>query len=618
MTNKGELEIEMEDTLWVPKLNDNLVSVFWLVEKGHVVQFTKDGCFIGHGDERIRIAQREGNLYKLQQEEKCFVVTNEKDLEIERCVHDWHKRMAHRNLSDIRAMKKEGLRIKECDHSDDCEACIKGKMARKSFPKKATPTKDVFDCIVSDVCGQMQVESQGKKKYFVTFIDVHTKYTTVEFIREKSEVAQVTINFIESLKTQFGRKPKVFRTDRGTEYLNATLQDYLKKEGIRPQCTVGYAPEQNGIAERKNRTLMEGARTMLVESGLPKSFWAEAVNTANYVFNRIADKRTKKSPYEGMFKEKPKLTRFHEFGCDVYAMVPDEKRRKLDDKAEKMKFIGYSEESKGYRLIDKQFKVRISREVRFLTEKIVSKAKEAEMNEKEGSNEILIELSGDEGLEEFYDAEDESDDEDTVQENEQENVEVQNEIEEEPTPAMPPTPRRTQRGNAGKEPQRYGDFRTYKASDKDESAEPRSFQEAMRSKGSAAWEKAMREELKSIEENETWDLVELPAGRKAIGSKWVFKTKVDEAGKISRRKARLVAQGFSQKFGTDFDEIFAPVARSTTLRLLLSIAGDRNYGANQYDVKTAFLNGTLEEEIYMKQPPGFQNGYKVYKLKKSL
>lgn len=128
----------------------------------------------------------------------------------------------------------------------------------------------------------------------------------------------------------------------------------------------------------------------------------------------------------------------------------------------------------------------------------------------------------------------------------------------------------------------------------------------------------MKEELNSIEENNTWILCDLPHGRKAIGSKWVFKNKLNENGNVERRKARLVAQGFSQKFGVDYDEVFAPVARNTTLRLLLSVAGTRNYTVNHYDIKTAFLNGKLEEEIYMKQPPGFQNGGKVYRLKKSL
>lgn len=128
----------------------------------------------------------------------------------------------------------------------------------------------------------------------------------------------------------------------------------------------------------------------------------------------------------------------------------------------------------------------------------------------------------------------------------------------------------------------------------------------------------MEEELEAIERNDTWELTNLPEGARAIGSKWVYKLKRNQDGNIETFKARLVVQGFSQKFGIDYDEIFAPVARSTTMRLLLSIAGKRNYGVYHYDIKTAFLNGKLDQEIFLKPPLGIEHEGKVYKLKKSL
>lgn len=149
-------------------------------------------------------------------------------------------------------------------------------------------------------------------------------------------------------------------------------------------------------------------------------------------------------------------------------------------------------------------------------------------------------------------------------------------------------------------------------------ADPRNFKEASLSIHADEWKTAMQEELNAIEKNQTWELADLPPGRTAIGSKWVFKTKLDENGHIVQRKARLVAQGFSQKFGVDYDEVFAPVARSTTFRMLMAVAGKRNYTVKHYDIKSAFLNGELHEEIYLKQPPGYQMGTQVYKLKKAL
>lgn len=151
-----------------------------------------------------------------------------------------------------------------------------------------------------------------------------------------------------------------------------------------------------------------------------------------------------------------------------------------------------------------------------------------------------------------------------------------------------------------------------------EESDPLTIKETLESRHALEWQKAMRDELEAIEANETWELVKLPHGRRAIGSKWVFKTKVDTENKTQRRKARLVAKGFSRKYGIDYNDVFAPVVRGATLRMLLSIAGKRNYIVKQYDVKTAFLNGTLEEEIYMKPPPGLPDEGKVYRLKKSL
>lgn len=151
--------------------------------------------------------------------------------------------------------------------------------------------------------------------------------------------------------------------------------------------------------------------------------------------------------------------------------------------------------------------------------------------------------------------------------------------------------------------------------------EPKTFGEAISSSNADEWRKAMEDEFNSIQANETWTLVDLPPGRKAVGCKWVFKLKHGADGQIARFKARLVAQGYSQQYGSDYDEVFAPVVRQTTFRTLMAVAAKQRMIVKQYDVKTAFLNGDLQEEIYMRQPPGYVskgNERKVCKLKKSL
>lgn len=621
IVNNRTVKVTLHNVLWIPKLTGNIVSVKCLTDRGFYVAFTKQKCTLKDGKESMVIAWQRHGLYQIPVVTKCKKVTGMDD-DI-RCVHEWHKVLAHRNLSDIRKMRNFGLKIKDCKCDNDCEACVKGKMARKSFPKKATPTKEILDCVASDICGPMQVETFGKKRYFITFIDIHTKYTEVQLMREKSEAPRLIIEYIEKMKTQLGKKPKIFRSDRGTEYMSRNLQEYFKKEGIKFQCTVGYAPEQNGVAERMNRTLVEAVRSMLSDSGMSKSYWGEAVSAACHTFNSIPNEEGK-IPYEMIYNYKPRLTGFHEFGCDVYSMIPYEKRRKLDDKAMKYKFVGYDENSKGYRLADKNHKIVISREVHFLK----SKEKSVDNNAATETvdNGVFISLGNDgvvnqEEEENFHDAiEDFEEEQDDFQIDQNEFNEDENPIQEEVVQVeqIQEEPRRTTRHNAGKMPEKYNDYVTYNAKYDDVYFEPKTYKQAVSCKYAKEWKAAMQEELDAINVNNTWVLCDLPPGRKAVGSKWVFKLKMDGSGNIIRRKARLVAQGFSQKYGVDYDEVFAPVVRSSTFRLLLSVAGVQGYQVNQFDIKSAFLNGNLNEEIYMKQPTGFEKGEKVYRLKKSL
>lgn len=633
--------LQLKQVLFVPDLNVNVVSVKQLLEKEQEIQFFGNGCYILDEGKLWKIADWNGKLYQMKETTILENLTTE--IKTKLCIHDWHRKLAHRNLEDIR--KQKDLEIAPCICDDTCESCIKGKLSRKSFPKKATPVNEPLDVIVSDVCGPLQTQTSGGKKYFVTFTDIFSGYTEIRLLREKREVAGKTINFIEYLKTQTGRKPKIFRSDKGTEYINKTLQNYLEKEGIKFECTVGYAPEQNGVSERKNRTLMEAARTMLEESKSPKRLWGEAVHAANFVFNRLTNKETNKTPYETLFGKQHSKLEFHEFGSSAYAMIPYEKRRKLDNKAVEATFVGYDENSKGYRLIDKNNKLIISREVKFVQNKtkhrkISRKFKrkiqttiqkqnespedddnvslfcdndfqEENRNMQENNNEIeeensAVQEENEDSEDSFHDAQEEN-----QSQEESDSTEVSSESENEPI-----IPRRSTRHNIGKAPQRFNDYELYKVEMEDDFFEPKTYLEAITCKQGHLWKKAMEEEIQSLEKNHTWEEIDLPKGKTTVGSKWVFKIKDD--GDDIRMKARLVAQGFSQKYGVNYDEVFAPVVKTTTLRLLLSIAGKRKYHVRQYDVKTAFLNGKLEEEVYMRRPPGYGNEKKVLKLEKSI
>jgi len=647
VVHNDEHLITLNDVLLVPSIDSNLISVSKLCEKGFAVTFDSLGCYLDKDGERLLIADKSDNLFVVKTKAERVNLTKANN---ESCIHEWHLKLAHRNLQDIKAMKRLGLKIKDCNCSDICESCIVGKISRSPFPQVAVPTNGVLDCIVSDICGPMPVTSLGGARYFATFIDVHSKYSAVYFLKTKDEVESKVIEHLELLSNKFRKNVKSFRTDRGTEYMSNKVQSYLRSKGISYQCTVAYSPQQNGIAERKNRTLVESCRAMLSESGMPKEYWAEAVMNANYTFNRIMSKRMKKTPYEIFFKTKPRFNDFKEFGCSAYVMIPQQKRNKLDDKAEKLAFIGYDQSSKGFRLADvERRKVVISRDLVFLNEKFMKQYNDVIPVDTNNNDDFVCFpfISQDEQQQRqpvrdyddtFYDAVDynempnESIEEpDEVNLNHSNNSQIQEEIgdiqeeigdiqdesgdiQEEMNAEDVPT-RRSTRSNAGQLPERLNDYITYICKD---NFEPKTYAQAMNCPDADKWKQAMSEEIKSISENKTWTLTELPKNKKAIGCKWVYKLKFDDEGNICRYKARLVAQGFSQKYGEDYDEVFAPVARTTTFRILMSIAGINSYHVKHFDIKTAFLYGEIEEEIYMKQPPEYTSNNLVCKLNKSL
>lgn len=624
-----KLDVVLENVLYVPKLNGSLMSVKQLMDKGFGVVFEKDKCYLNKDNCSLLIAKYEAGLFRIEtgrKEETSFAART-----TDYCVHEWHLVLAHKNLADIRRMKSKGLRIRDCECSDVCESCIKGKMSIKPFPKKSSPITELLECVTTDVCGPLSKASLGGSRYFITFTDVFSKYTEVYFMKTKDEAFSLIKHYVEKVKNQLGKKPKVMRSDRGKEYFNKDVLNYLSSEGISFQCTVGYAPQQNGVSERKNRTLMEGARTLLVDAKLGRHFWAEAVRHLNYVFNRLLPQGSEKTPFEMFYGKVPTYDDFHRFGCDIYTMIPYEKRRKIDDKAKKMIYLGNDEVSKGYRVADSRTQViSVSRNVKFLDERKIEGRPETSADDlvmefddevddevNDPGNDVEMEDQGSPGVDSFgegYSPGNEATGEEEMDldfnnEEQHESETVQNATNE---------PRRSNRANAGRNPKHLSDYYVFNATQGDDLFEPRTFNEAISCKDSEKWMGAMQEELRSIEDNCTWELTELPYGRKAIGSKWVYKVKRGEEDETPRYKARLVAQGFSQKFGIDFDEVFAPVAKSSTFRLLLSVSGAKGYIVQHFDVKTAFLNGVLDEDIYLKQPPGFQKGNGVYKLRKSL
>lgn len=625
MTNEmgDEVIITVNDVLYIPSFKGNLLSVKKLSGKGFTVVFCGRTCkILNEKNAEIGVADLVNNLYQLrgkQNQEAQLAVCNMKH-----CQHYYHKLFGHRDMNVVKSMQcgkvDEDFKISDCGVRKTCDVCVKCKLTQKPFPKKSfTETGEVLDVIHTDICGPMQTVTPGKKKYFVTFIDDFSRYTVVYLLHDKSEVFDKTKQFVEMVKNKFGRVPKCIRSDNGTEYKSKKMLEYLQSYGIQSQLTVPYCPQQNGVSERKNRYLVEMARCLLEEADLLKTYWGEAIMCANYLQNRLVTSSKPCTPYERWEGQKPNIKNLHIFGSKAYVLVPHVNRRKLDNKSNLLTFMGYDEHSKGLRFVDTTTnKLTVSRDFKFVSS---NETQERQFSQSTLNNEVEINIFSklrDEsnGLEHDL-ADDETDDGSYCSLNtDLENFEGVDSSDTVEMESSEPVLRKSCRMNKGVPPRRFSVQKVVSA----DIIEPKTFKEAVFSKEKLEWEMAMKEEMNSLVKNHTWDLVCPPPKANIVGCKWIYKVKRNNDGNIKRFKARLVAQGFNQKYGCDYDEVFAPVVRQATFRILMSIAGMQNMYVEHMDIKCAFLNGYLEETIYMKQPPGFieGDGNLVCKLRRSL
>lgn len=565
--NNVSYPVTLNGVAFAPDLSVNLISVKVLTSSGTSIKFTDRSCYIENSTTRIPFGNLTNSSYILK-----IVHSNNDSLsnfQASSCIHEWHRKMSHRNIDHIQKIKKVlNLNIDPCKCPPECESCFKGKFHSLPFPKVSEKPMSPRDVITSDVCGPFRTESLGGARYFVTFTCANSDYTEIATIKCKSQVKTELISYINRCKTQFGNCPKTIRTDRGGEFMDNEIQTFLKQNGINFQCSSPRCPEQNGISERKNRTLVEAIRTQLLSKNLPKFLWAEALHHAVNTFNAIPKKSEFSSPKEVFFGKSFNFA-FIEFGSSVYFLTDPTNRSKLAERGSPGIFVGHDFNSKGYRIFSNG-KIFVARHVKFL---VTPKSPNAHVQPQSDN-------ATDPSIDECP-----------------------------PTPEVEPI----------NELRRSERIRSRRSNTCTKTPfEPKTYRQAIACADQNKWILAMQEELSSIEQNNTWTLCELPKHHTAIGCRWVFKIKLDENGNAVKYKARLVAQGFTQKFGVDYDEVFALVTRSATFRTLLTVASARKLIVQQYDVKTAFLNGSLHEEIYMKMPPGSEKSDKVFKLNKSL
>ena len=642
--NDGHNKLSLSETLFVPELRTNLISVGKITDKGYRVIFDKDTAIVQDGEGLTKLtADRNNGLYYLRQHQKKESVQRVSE---QFSLLAWHRKFGHLNFKDLRRLIRErlarGIRANPNEIVHQCETCIQAKLTRRSYPQsEGGRSSGLLEVVHTDLCGPMRIQSFGKSRYFITFIDDFSRWTEVRFLKNKNEALNAFKNYKNMVENMTGRKIKFLQSDNGREYDNHEFNTFLDKCGIQRRFTCARTPQQNGVAERQNRTLNDMARSFLIESSLPQMFWAEAISTAAHIRNRCpSDALNGELPYTYWTGKTPVVAYFQQFGSKVYVLNKDPSRGKYDPRGKAGVFVGYPNSSKGYRVwLPDEKKFVTSSDVRFMsktedTAKVISALKEiGYTNDDLSISKYLITISGNETSRNPLSTVQPT--VSTVQDDpapcgtNQQGQEFHEQIESQDHQQIHCNPgdnndfplRRSGRTTKGIPPERYRAL--IADSDKDTIFEPRSWKqvESMQGPEKEKWILAAREEMESLIQNQTWALVELPPGKKAVGSKWVFKVKYGNDGKVERYKARLVAKGFLQKYGEDYDEVFAPTINPVTVRILLTLAASKKLFLRQFDVKTAFLNGDLKEDIYMTQPEGFENQNSknlVCKLQKSL
>ncbi|CAH9116305.1 unnamed protein product [Cuscuta europaea] len=673
--------VTIKNVSYVAGLTHNLFSIGQFCDKGMKVIFQANKCCVKdeQGDTILRCKRKSG-LYTIVLKtlfpgtNVCLLSRASSELN-----QLWHKRMSHLNYRDLHTLLSKklvtGLPALQSKSDHLCDSCALGKMKRASHKAKmTTSTTHPLELLHMDLCGPMCTQSINEKKYVLVIVDDYSRNTWIRFLRSKDETTDIIITFIRTTQNHLQATILFIRSDNGTEFKNQKLSEFYGTLGTIQPFSAAKTPQQNGVVERKNRTLVEAARTMLIHSNLPHFLWAEAINTACFTQNRTSiHKRFGKPQYELINRRTPNVSFLRVFGCKCFEANDREDRSKFDLKAFESVFIGYSSSSKAYRvLIRDKKKVIESINVTF------------DEKEEHASGHISSEPDIT-GVLAQLPASSPSPDSNTVDLDHLFDQIYENPQPHDPSPssvtatsAATSTPTSTQSsstttaetetttGTTTPDPTSssvshadnpYVDQQpnnnaqplphvrkwtrahppdlilgnpssgvcTRSATENEclfsfflSQTEPTHVTEAL---ADPDWIIAMQEEINQFERLKVWSLVPRPPGKSIIGTKWIFKNKKDEDGIVIRNKARLVAKGYNQQEGIDYNETFAPVARIEAIRLFMAYASHKNFTIYQMDIKTAFLNGILKEEVYVDQPEGFiSEKYPdhVYRLDKAL
>ena len=660
--NGRESVLSLYNALYAPSVGYTLVSLGALDEEGYM-------SHIGGGYLRLtspsgeliaNVACNASRLYKYERSpESAHAVELMSLMEL-------HSRLGHISVASTRKLVEngavKGIKLDPNAPETDCEACIFARATRIPVPKPriSVPALNFGDEIHTDVWGPARVTTAKGKRYFVTFTDDATRFTTIYLIPTKDKAFKY-YKFFEAwaITQKHCTGIKVLRSDRGGEYLSEAFNEHLAAAGTARRLTVHDTPQLNGIAERLNRMLLERIRALRHLTGLPDFLWGEALHHATWLKNRTATRTLdNKTPFEALFGSPPDFSGLRRWGCHVW--VHDDSGSKLDVRAREGRWLGFDVDSRAHRVYWPRLgTVTVERNVYFasaaplegeqLQIPIIGSEQTAAPDTPSTSNSLSPPISP---VRSPSSPSPERAQEPDIPSRRSTRTRMPSRIVRDlqagegvvhsgtnapriaPGLQVPETFAEDPEEPGGVwtvddgSPAMHEDFEgmefIFVAETADaEALEPHTLAEAKRRPDWSSWEQAIKEELDTLKAAGTWRLEDAPPGVNIIGSKWVLKAKKDAAGNVVRYKARLVAQGFSQIGGIDYDDTYAPVAKLSSTRAVIAMANRLGMEMHQIDIKGAYLDGELNDNkiLYMHHPPGYKvsdAGTRVLHLVKTL
>ncbi|KAJ1701542.1 hypothetical protein LUZ63_001321 [Rhynchospora breviuscula] len=600
--------LRLTNVLHVPSITKNLLSVSQLAHDNEVIiEFSSQNCVVKEqGTHKILLHGILNNgLYQIvcnSSQHQALQVSTAASSTL------WHYRLAHCAHTVLDKLVKAKLiqsRPNKCNFV--CDGCNKAKAHKLPFVPSINNATKPLEVVHSDLWGPSPIASTRGNRFYVVFTDEFSRFTWFYPCVSKADVATIFSKFRERIENLLSAKIKIFQCDGGTEFKQ--IMTHHTDISYRMSCP--YTPEQNGMAERKHRHIVELGLANMFHADIPLKYWDYIFESAVFVINRLPNSITGLiSPFECLFKQQPQYSFLHVLGCSCYPWLRPYAQHKLEHRSEMCVFLGYSTVYKGYYCLEmKSGRVYVTRHVKFDETHLPFKSQEENSSPEPipfSTTAVLTVLPSEpitpEPLQQQHQFPPLSPHTPAVQQHVQPQQQATNSTQNMDQTA--PTHTMLTRAKTNKlKPKTFPDHQIYN-SEQSKSAdfEPTSYTQASKF---ACWRLAMANELTALAKNNTWELVPPPENSHIIGAKWLFKTKLKADGSIERHKARLVAKGYSQQEGIDYYETFCPVIKPTTIRVVLTIALSKKWEIKQLDVNNAFLHGDLEEDVYMEQPPGF-------------